>query len=138
MSDAVQITLIICGTLITCVGIILKNLRHNETYKVSLCENPVYKTTIRPGTKSEKSLGYGKVIYERKEVNGMEVVEQSSFVKGYSKEPLKKNKNRRIQKKWIKKYGFKPIPDPQIYVINNKIMGHPETIRKMLKEIPDL
>lgn len=75
---------------------------------------------------------------EKTVVNGMEVVEQSSFVKGYSKEPLKKHKNRRIQKKWIKKYGFKPIPDPQIYFINNKIMGHPETIRKMLKAITDL
>lgn len=141
MSEVVQITFIICGTLIACVGIILMNLRHNEIQKVILCKKPVYKTIIRPGTKTEKSLEDIKVSNEKsetKEINGIEILEQSNFVKGYSKEPLKKHKNRRIQKKWIKKYGFKPIPDPQIYFINNKIMGHPETIRKMLKAIPDL
>lgn len=65
--------------------------------------------------------------------NGMQVVESKNYTKGVSKEPLKKNKNRRIQKKWIKKYGFKSIPDPSIYVCDNMIFGHPQTIRKMIK-----
>lgn len=143
MSEAVQITLIICGTLIACIGIVVMNLKHNGTHEVIQCKNPIHSISSQLilGTKLEKSLEDIELSNERsemKKVNGMEIVEQSNFIKGYSKEPLKKNKNRRIQKKWNKKYGFKPIPDPQIYFINNKIMGHPETIRKMLKAIPDL
>lgn len=177
MSEAIQITFIICGTLIACVGMIIMNLRHNESNVVIHCKTPTYARPPIPGISLEKNLkstenkldelrkkatekpfyqsdlskrikefneavfkyNDSNVPYEkRKEVNGIEILEQSNFIKGYSKEPLKKNKNIRIQKKWNKKYGFKPIPDPQIYFINNKIMGHPETIRKMLKAIPDL
>lgn len=141
MSEAVQITVVICGTFIACVGMIIMNLRHNEIHEVIQFKSPIYSSPVITVIESEKRLKDIKASNERseiKEVNGMEISEQSTFIKGYSKEPLKKHKNRRIQKKWIKKYGFKPMPDPQIYFINNKIMGHPETIRKMLKAIPDL
>ena len=69
-------------------------------------------------------------------LNGMKVIGKKEYTKGYSKEPLKKNKNSRIQKKWLKKYGFKPIPDPSVYVCDNMIFGHPYTILKMLRLVP--
>jgi|GEM_PF-2618755 len=154
MSEAVQITFSICATIIICILIVSINFRNSfekdkpkqkEHVNIKICIPPIYPRPPKLGTgaiiSSEKSEEDIKVSNERseiKEVNGMEIVLQSTFIKGYSKEPLKKHKNRRIQKKWNKKYGFKPIPDPQIYFINNKIMGHPETIRKMLKAIPDL
>lgn len=70
--------------------------------------------------------------------NGIEVIENESnlFVKGYNTYPKRKNKNKRIQKKWNKIYGFYsvPIPDDKIYVFNGKLIGHPKTIKKLLKK----
>lgn len=66
-------------------------------------------------------------------INGLDMVTSTRFTKGVSNIPKKRNKSKRIQKKWIKKYGYKPIPDEQIYMFDGKIMGHPITIKRMLK-----
>ncbi|MGV8982108.1 hypothetical protein [Clostridium sp.] len=67
--------------------------------------------------------------------NGMELVESKAMIQGYKQIPKKINKSKRIQKKWNKKYGFHfiNIPDPQVFIFDNKIIGHPIIIRKLIK-----
>lgn len=62
---------------------------------------------------------------------GMEMVENSMLIKG--KTIARKHKKKRIQKKWLKKYGYKDIPDPKVYVFDGKIIGHPKTLKKIEK-----
>lgn len=63
--------------------------------------------------------------------NGMPLVESKLLTRGFSKTPKRINNNKRIQKKWIKKYGYVPIPDPNIYFLDGKFIGHPLTVRKI-------
>jgi len=69
-------------------------------------------------------------------LHGLEVIENVQLTDGFLEYPSKRNKNKRIQKKWIKKYGYKrkPIPNKNIYIFENKIlMAHPAIIKKMMK-----
>ena len=45
----------------------------------------------------------------------------------------KRNKKKRIDKKWLKRYGYISKPKKEVYIINRKIYGHPEMI-KLIKE----
>lgn len=69
-------------------------------------------------------------------LKGMKLVECDSLVIT-SDIPSRRNKSKRIQKKWIKKYGYKKIPDPNIYVTGTKLMAHPKIIKLIMKEIND-
>ena len=68
-----------------------------------------------------------------------------------SGEPARKHKKRRIQKKWLKRYGLKKIPDTNLYFVEgNTVIMHPamyeqlemalgektlaDTLKKMSKE----
>jgi hypothetical protein len=66
---------------------------------------------------------------------GLPMIPMKTLTKGTLSVPKRRNKQKRIQKKWIMKYGFNyiPIPDTQIYVFDNKIIGHPITLKKILK-----
>lgn len=70
-------------------------------------------------------------------LNGMQIVESNLMTKGSILTPKRKAKTKRLQKKFNKKYGFIsiPIPDDKIYIIYEKIVGHPITIKKLIKEI---
>jgi hypothetical protein len=70
-------------------------------------------------------------------LHGMPVIESSNLISGYKTIPKKRNKNKRIQKKWNKKYGyyFVPIPDTNIYYFDGMYGGHPKTIKKIMKII---
>jgi hypothetical protein len=46
--------------------------------------------------------------------------------------PKRPNKRKRIAKKWLKKYGTKMIPNPNVFVTNDSIIGHPSIIRKLI------
>lgn len=70
--------------------------------------------------------------------NGIPLVESKSLINGFSKTPKRRNKNKRIQKKWIKKYGYVPIPDPKIYFFDGKFIGHPLTISKINRKFKKL
>ena len=65
---------------------------------------------------------------------GMNIIESYAYTK-VKKIPKRKNKSKRIQKKWIKKYGMINIyiPDPNIYLVNDGYIGHPTTIKKIIK-----
>lgn len=56
----------------------------------------------------------------------------------YESVQKRKHRAKRINKKWLKRYGYKLLtkPDPKIYQLyDGKIFGHPETIDKWLKLI---
>ena len=65
----------------------------------------------------------------------MELVESKILTLGVSDVPNKIHKKKRIQKKWIKKYGYAPIPDPNLYIFDGKIIGHPIIIKRLIKGI---
>jgi hypothetical protein len=62
-------------------------------------------------------------------------VKTTSMLQKTITEPIKRNRNKRINKKWIKKYGYRSrqIPDKKVYILNNCIYGHPKTIEKLIK-----
>ena len=66
-------------------------------------------------------------------LNGLQVIENKLLVKGTRQR--KTHKCKRINKKWRKKYGFIDIPDKNLYRVDNYIVGHPITIRKLIKII---
>jgi len=43
----------------------------------------------------------------------------------------KKHKKKRINKKWRKMYGFYEVPKKDVYLIENKIIGHPKIIKEI-------
>lgn len=47
----------------------------------------------------------------------------------------RKHRIKRINKKWLKKYGHKTIgtPSSKYYVMGNKIIAHPDMIEKLKK-----
>lgn len=49
---------------------------------------------------------------------------------------IKTHKKKRINKKWMKKYGFKEVPDYGSIVVANKcILAHPKIIEKIKEYI---
>lgn len=73
-------------------------------------------------------------------MNGLQIIENKYMVSGHERRPVKKSKSKRIQKKFNKKYGFKyyEIADKKVYIFENKLIGHPKTIKKLLKTINNL
>lgn len=57
-------------------------------------------------------------------------------IDGYTNEPARRHKRKRIQKKWLKRYGYKPKVDENIYYLaNGIIVMHPATFRKFAEAI---
>jgi len=59
---------------------------------------------------------------------GLNIVESIGMV---IKTQKRKHHKKRINKKWLKKYGYNSKPNPDVFLTNNSIVGHPETIRKL-------
>lgn len=66
--------------------------------------------------------------------NGMKVIINDMLTKGTRQK--KTHKAKRINKKWRKKYGYVSIPDKQIYLFDNTIIGHSATIKRLTQNIP--
>lgn len=52
--------------------------------------------------------------------------------------PVRYHRKKRIQKKWLKRYGrrYIEVPKPELLQIKNGVfVGHPETIAKLKAEI---
>ena len=45
---------------------------------------------------------------------------------------IKRHKRKRINKKWLKKYGTKSVPG--MYFLNNCFYAHPDIMKKLKKE----
>ena len=51
----------------------------------------------------------------------------------------RRHKKRRINKKWLKRYGMKVVPSKNIYVIRDQrvIVGHPIVMDKLIEKIKE-
>lgn len=82
--------------------------------------------------------------------NACPIILNSGLTNGYSNEPARRHKKKRIQKKWLKRYGCKQLIDGNIYIVQEPprpieccqtipeegrkaIMMHPVTFRKFVK-----
>lgn len=46
------------------------------------------------------------------------------------------HRKKRIDKKWLKRYGFKQTPDPKLYFLDERMLvGHPVTVEKVLARL---
>ena len=45
--------------------------------------------------------------------------------------PKKRHKKKRIQKKWIKKYGYTKHVDYRVLIMDNKIYCHSKTVKRL-------
>ena len=65
--------------------------------------------------------------------NGYRLVETTVITKQVQRRTHKK---RRINKKWLKMYGYKTIlDDGKIIIFENNIFGTPKTIKKIIKQM---
>lgn len=79
-----------------------------------------------------------------------QIVLNRQLTSGHLKEPARRHKRKRIQKKWLKRYGYKAAPDVNIYVVEDPpqpleccqtipdpprrfIMMHPATFQRFVK-----
>ena len=59
-----------------------------------------------------------------------------NIIDGYTDEPARKHKRKRIQKKWLKRYGYKPKPDKNIYFAEGgQIIMHPAVFRDFVRAL---
>lgn len=68
-------------------------------------------------------------------LNGYAIIESEHCV-----DPVRsrKHKKRRIDKKWLKRYGYKYVPKKEIYITTDRmIIGHPILIRKIIEKIKE-
>ena len=72
-------------------------------------------------------------------LNACPIILNRSLTDGFTDEPARRHKRRRIQKKWLKRYGYKPKINENIYVTQDEqtkvktIIMHPATFRKFVK-----
>lgn len=57
-------------------------------------------------------------------INGLDIVISKNLVKGYKQ--ARKHHKKRINKKWLKQYGNKPIYDMNYYLMDGKIYMSPK------------
>lgn len=67
-------------------------------------------------------------------LNGLEVIINNSFGKQVQ---ARTHRCKRINKKWLRRYGYKTISDGTTYVFDNKIIMHQGTWDKIKKLIPE-
>ena len=71
-------------------------------------------------------------------INGYRLIESKAMVDTISKR-AKTHRQKRIDKQWLKKYGFKVevIPKKDVFIMDNNIIGHPEAIRIIKEAMED-
>jgi hypothetical protein len=62
-------------------------------------------------------------------INGMPVILNSYLFTELRQ--IRKHRQKRINKKWRKRYGVTGAPDPSLYIVDGKIICHPDTFQKM-------
>lgn len=66
-------------------------------------------------------------------IYGMELIETHSVTKSV---PIRPHRKRRINKKWMKRYGTKEVPDYQnIVIANGCVFAQPKTIKKIIESV---
>lgn len=49
----------------------------------------------------------------------------------------RKHRKKRINKKWLKRYGIKYIPSKDLIIVGDTIYGHPKVIAKILESLKE-
>ena len=69
-------------------------------------------------------------------LNGLEVIHSCVIV---DRIPIqsKTHRQKRINKKWLKKYGTKiiEVPKKDVFIFDGKIIGHPKTLNKLTEKM---
>ena len=47
----------------------------------------------------------------------------------------RKHRKKRINKKWLKRYGMRQVPYKHLVLCDGKVYGHPDIISKLIAEI---
>ena len=71
------------------------------------------------------------------------IILNKNLTTGVTNEPARKNKRKRTQKKWLKRYGYKPRIDEKIYVMQDEngpeagrtIIMHPAIFKRFVKAL---
>lgn len=72
-------------------------------------------------------------------LGGLRLVEVRSMVdKAYYQR--RKHRTVRVDKKWRKRYGFRivSVPCKEVYQMGDRILGHPETLRRLMEGVQKL
>lgn len=65
--------------------------------------------------------------------NGYQLIETTAITKQVQR---KTHKKRRINKKWLKRYGYKTVLDDyKIVIFENSILATPKTIKKIIEHL---
>ena len=62
-------------------------------------------------------------------INGLDIVISKNLVEKYVQK--RKHHKRRINKKWAKKYGSKPVYDMNYYFLDNKVYMSPKAFEAL-------
>ncbi len=65
---------------------------------------------------------------------GMELIKNNLLLVS-SDIPKRTHKRKCIQKKWVKKYGFRMLPDPNYYIVGSKVVAHEAILKKLIKAV---
>ena len=60
---------------------------------------------------------------------GLQIIINPNLIVGYQQ--ARKHKKRRINKKWAKKYGNKPVWDDKVYIMGDCVVMSPGTYGKL-------
>ena len=63
--------------------------------------------------------------------NGYQLIENRYMA---DKVQARTHKKKRINKKWLKRYGMKEVPWNKFYLFENKIIAHPVLIQRLMDE----
>jgi hypothetical protein len=64
--------------------------------------------------------------------NGYQLIEAKYMA---DKVQARTHKKKRINKKWLKRYGMKEVPWKKCYIVGDKIYAHPMFIQKLINEV---
>jgi hypothetical protein len=62
--------------------------------------------------------------------NGLELIGSEYMV---DRVRARRNKKKRIDKKWLKRYGYISKPKKEVYIVDRKIYGHPDIIKLIIE-----
>lgn len=69
-------------------------------------------------------------------LSGFQLIENINLINTFTKQK-RKHKKKRINKKWAKIYGYYTygVPMSDVYYMGNKIIGHPDTLKRLVKSM---
>ena len=69
------------------------------------------------------------------QIYGFRLIETNAITKEVQRRTHRK---KRINKKWLKRYGYKTVPDHgRVLMMGNQIFATPKTIRKLIEGVKD-